>query len=108
MKKINLKAIAVTAVTVFLAMGTPSIAQKSRIPEGAQDTQTTSSELAKAYPAAGLHGNTGAPAQQSVSTPRHHERVEIFEMAGGDMIIEFRQTKTGQSVVTFKEIEDVP
>ncbi len=53
-------------------------------------------------------GNTGAPAGQSADVPRRYERVEIFEMAGGDMIIEFRQTETGQSVVTFKEITDVP
>jgi len=107
MKNIHLKAIAITAVTLFLAMGTTSIAQKSRAPEGAQNVQTTSPELAKVYPAAGLPGNTGAPAGKNVRTPRRHERVEIFEMAGGDMIIEFRQTKTGQSVVTLKEIEDV-
>ena len=108
MKNIHLKAIAITAVTLFLVMGTTSIAQDSSTHEGVQNAQTTSPELAKTYPAAGLSGNTGAPAGQSAGTPRHQERVEIFEMAGGDMIIEFRQTKTGQSVVTFKEITDVP
>jgi hypothetical protein len=107
MKTIHLKAIAITAVILFLAMGTTSIAQDSRTHEGVQNAQTTSPELAKTYPAAGLPGNTGAPAGQSAGTPRRQERVEIFEMAGGDMIIEFRQTESGQSVVTFKEITDV-